>query len=100
MGNTKDWLFMAYTQVDISQPTNMEFPPGISFWNMSKQTQRLKILKKMYGGKESGMVWFTHLKTTLTTKLKYLQSKYDECVFYKDTNVFFVNTSDGILIDP
>jgi len=54
----------------------------------------------LYGGRESGRTWYQHLKTILIDKLGYTQSKYDECVFYKERSIFFVYTDDGIMIDP
>ena len=91
---------MAYTQADIKQPTYMELPPGINFPNMTKESHCLKILKNIYGGKESGKVWFEHLKTVLTTTMKYTQSKFDKCIFFKDHTIFFIYTDDGIFVDP
>ena len=67
---------------------------------MTKESHCLKILKNIYGGKESGKVWFEHLKTVLTTTMKYTQSKFDECIFFKDLTIFFIYTDDGIFVDP
>jgi Reverse transcriptase (RNA-dependent DNA polymerase) len=78
----------------------MELPPGINFPNMTRETHCLRILKNLYGGKESGRTWFIHLRSTLTTKLGYSQSKFDECVFFHGSTIFFVYTDDGIFIDP
>ena len=91
---------MAYTQANINKTAYMELPPGINFKGMSKETHCLKIIRNLYGGKESGRTWFQHLKHILTVKLNYTQSKCDECIFYKDNSVFFVDTDDGIMMDP
>jgi Reverse transcriptase (RNA-dependent DNA polymerase) len=91
---------MAYTQANINKTAYMELPPGIDFKGMSKETHCLKIIRNLYGGKESGRTWFQHLKNILTATLGYTQSKCDECVFYKGNSVFFVYTDDGIMMDP
>ena len=76
----------------------MELPPGINFPNMTKESHCLKILK--YGKKkESGKLWFEHLKTVLTITMKYTQSKFDECIFFKGNTLFFIYTDDVIFVD-
>jgi Reverse transcriptase (RNA-dependent DNA polymerase) len=52
---------MAYTQAPVSKPVYMHLPPGIHLPNMSKDTHCLRILNNIYGGKDSGCIWFQHL---------------------------------------
>lgn len=70
-------FIMAYTQADINKPDYLELPPDIHFKGLSQEQHCLKILKNLYGGKESGRTWFQHLKSTLISKLEYSQSKYN-----------------------
>ena len=44
---------MAYTQANINKTAYMELPPGVDFKGMTKETHCLKIVKNLYGGKES-----------------------------------------------
>jgi hypothetical protein len=91
---------MAYTQADIATITYTELPPGVNLPNLSKDTHWLRIIKNIYGGKVSGRTWFQHLRKHLIHKLHYIQSQYDECVFYHKSTIFIVYTDNGILIDP
>jgi hypothetical protein len=56
-----------------------------------------KDLKNIYGDKESGKVCFEHLRNVLTSTMKYTQSKFDECIFFKGNTIFFIYT---IFVDP
>jgi hypothetical protein len=89
---------MAYTQTPIARPTYMELPPGVTLKGMGKKTHCLKILNNIYGKKDSGRKWYLYLKSTMIN-LDYQQSKYEECVFYKGSTIFFTNTDDGVLLD-
>ena len=91
---------MAYTQAKITKPTYMELPPGVNLPTLSKEKHCLRILRNIYGGKDSGRVWFQHLRSVLIDGLHYHQSKFDECIFYHQTTIFVVYTDDGILFDP
>ena len=49
--------------------------------------------------KQAGKVWYDHLRKKLI-KLNFIQSRFDECVFYYGTTIFLVYTDDTILIGP
>ena len=91
---------MAYTQAILNKPVYMQLPPGVHLPQLSKDTHCLRILRNIYGGKDSGRIWFQHLRSKLLDVLKFQQSAFDECVFYHNTTIFIVYTDDGILIDP
>jgi hypothetical protein len=91
---------MAYTHADIATTTYMELPLGVSLPNLSKDTSCLRIIKNIYGGKDSGITWFQHLRKHLIHKLHYIHSQYDECVFYHKSTIFIMYTDDVILIEP
>jgi Reverse transcriptase (RNA-dependent DNA polymerase) len=88
LGNLNGWktrqldFVMAYTQAKINKLTYMELPQGVNFQNLSKREQ------------------FNFLKQQFTTKLGYIQSTFDECVFYKDKIIFLVYSDDDTLLDP
>jgi hypothetical protein len=77
----------------------MELLKGIIFKILNCNTQCLKILNNIYGGKESGCTWFLHLKDTLLN-LGYQQSTFEEYVFYENITIFFIYTDNGIIMEP
>jgi hypothetical protein len=68
--------------------------------NLSKDKHCLRIMKNIYGGKESGRTWFQHLRKHLIHKSHYIQSQYGACVFYHKFISFIVYTDGDILINP
>ena len=83
------------TQADIKKLVYMEVPPGVNFPGLARDTHCLKIVKNLYGGKESGRTWFKHLQQVLTTKLGHTQSTFEEYVYYKFESVFFLYTDEA-----
>ena len=55
---------LAYPQADMRSEVFMEFPPGMRRGNLHR-THCLKLLKNLYGGKNSGRIWYEHLKEGL-----------------------------------
>jgi hypothetical protein len=49
----------------------------------------------VYGQKQAGRVWNKHLTSGLV-KIGFVQSKVDECVFYRDGVICMVYVDDGI----
>jgi hypothetical protein len=56
-------------------------------------------IKDCHSQKQAGKVWYDHLKDKLT-KLGFIQSRFDECVFYYGKTIFLVYTDDTILVGP
>jgi hypothetical protein len=73
----------------------MNLPKSIQMANGKRNTHLLKLLKNLYGQKQSGRVWNKHLTSGLV-KIGFVQSKVDECVFYRDGVIFMVYVDDGI----
>jgi hypothetical protein len=95
---------MAFTQADVERDLYMELPknfsvPGTKITYVDKGKHVLKLVKNLYGQKQAGKVWYDHLKDKLT-KLGFIQSKFDECVFYHGKTIFLVYTYDTILVGP
>ncbi len=90
---------LAYPQADILRPTFMELPRGVKLPGYQRNKHCIQVLKNIYGGKDSGRTWFLHLKKGLE-ELGFVQSRYDECVFFRGTTIFMVYTDDGIFLDP
>ena len=90
---------LAYPQAEIPRPTFMELPKGINIPGLDRNIHVLQVLRNIYGGKDAGRTWYLHLKKKLES-IGFVQSKHDECVFYRGTTIFIVYTDDGIFFDP
>jgi hypothetical protein len=95
---------MAFTQADVERDLYMELPksfsvPGTKITHADKDKYVLKLVKNLYGQKQAGKVWYDHLRNKLI-KLGFIQSRFDECVFYYGKIMFLVYTDDTILVGP
>jgi hypothetical protein len=59
----------------------------------------LQIRKNIYGQKQVGRVWNQYLVKKLK-KIGFVQSKIDECVFYRGRVMYVLYTDDSILAGP
>ena len=91
---------LAFPQADVECDLFVEFPRGVTFPGVNRSTHCLKLLKNLYGTKQAGRVWNQHLVDGLVDKLKFKQSKVDECVFYRGTTILLIYVDDGILCGP
>jgi hypothetical protein len=78
---------LAFPQAEVECDIFMQLPRGVVFQGVHRATHCLKLKKNMYGQKQAGRVWNNHLVKGLTTKLNFVQSKVDECVFYQGSTV-------------
>jgi hypothetical protein len=94
--NTKHVDFvLAYPHAPIELDMYMNLPKGIQMANGNRNTHVLKLLKNLYGQKQAGRVWNKHITSGLV-KIGFVQSKVDECVFYREGVIFMVYVDDGI----
>ena len=89
---------MAYPQADIEVPLYMDIPKGFTF-NGLKQTHCLKLLKNLYGQKQAGRTWHLHLRQGMLD-LGFIQSKVDDCIFYRGDVIFMVYVDNAIFMGP
>ena len=74
----------AYTQAPIDRNMYMEFPHGFKVpGGIDRKAVVLKLHRNLYGQKQAGRVWYVYLCKPLITKAEFVQSKHDECVFYR-----------------
>ena len=74
---------LAYLQDDVESKTYTKLPRRNDFGaNISRETHVLKLLKSIYGLKQAGCVWNKRLHHGLM-QLKFEQSKYDPCFYYR-----------------
>jgi hypothetical protein len=61
----------------------------------------LLVKRNIYGQKQAGRVWNNYLVSKLTSpEIGFVQSKYDECVFYHRKAVYILYSDDSILVVP
>ena len=90
---------LAYPQADIPYDNYMKLPHGIKTAGKDSGTHVLKLLKNIYGGRNSGLIWNNYLKEGLEN-IGFEQSTVDECVFYRKNVIFFFYVDDGVWISP
>jgi hypothetical protein len=86
---------LAYPQAPIEFNMFMNLPKGIQMSNGNRNTHVLKVLNNLCGQKQAGRVWNNHLTSGLV-KIGFVQSKVDECGFYRYGVIFMVYVDDGI----
>jgi hypothetical protein len=62
-------------------------------------THILKLLKNIYGTRQTGRVWNKHIHAGLL-ECGYRQSTVDQCAYYRGQVVFLLYVDDGIFIGP
>ncbi len=90
---------LAFPQADVECDLFMELPRGLIFEGVDRSTHCVKLIKNLYGQKQAGRVWNDYLVQGLVDR-GFIQSKVDECVFYKDTTILLVYVDDAILCGP
>jgi hypothetical protein len=60
----------------------------------------LHLHKNVYGQKQAGRVWNKYLVNKLVKRVGFVQSKVDECVFYRGQTMYILYTDDSILAGP
>ena len=88
---------MAYTQAPIETDLFMEIPYGIETTKGNTHDYVLQLLANIYGQKQAGRVWNQFLVQKLES-IGFVQSKIDECVFYRQDVIFIVYVDDGIFL--
>ena len=88
---------MAYTQAPIETDLFMEIPYGIETTKGNTHDYVLQLLANLYGQKQAGRVWNQFLVQKLES-IGFVQSKIDECVFYRQDVIFIVYVDDGIFL--
>jgi hypothetical protein len=90
-------FIMAYPQAPIEEDIYMELPQGIKTATGNSKDHVLKLLKNIYGQKQAGRVWNSHLIEKLTS-IGFHPSLIDDCVFYRGDVIFMVYVDDGIFV--
>ena len=78
-----------------------EFPRGFTVPGcVDRKTFVLKLHRNIYGQKQAGRVWYKYLRKRLVTKAGFVQSKHDECLFFRGEVMYALYIDDSILGAP
>ena len=91
---------LAFPQAPVEKDLYMDIPKGFDMSEGNRKDYALKIHRNIYGQKQAGRVWNQYLVDKLVGELKFVQSKHDECVFYRGTTMYALYTDDSILAGP
>jgi hypothetical protein len=78
----------------------MKIPKGFELDQGDPTDYVLQLHKNVYGQKQAGRVWNKYLVNKLVKELKFVQSKTDECVFYRGSTMYVLHTDDSVLAGP
>jgi hypothetical protein len=91
---------LAFPQAPAIRDLYMRIPAGFTLDGVDNPSKYvLKIKRNIYGGKDAGRTWFLYLKEKLE-RIGFVQSKYDDCIFYKGNLIYVLYTDDSILAGP
>ena len=92
---------LAYPHAPADRDLYMKLPKGFTIAGVEDPTKYcLKVNRNLYGGKSASRIWFQYLRKRLIEKCHFVQSKHDECVFYKGNMIYVLYTDDSILAGP
>ena len=90
---------LAYPQAPAARPMYMSIPKGCDIPGYNSNEWVLNVRRNIYGGKDSGRVWYLFLKSKLES-IGFVKSKFDDCVFFKGKAMYVLYTDDSILVGP
>jgi hypothetical protein len=85
----------AFVQSDLPEPIYLELPPGYGVPNEDKV---YKVGKSLYGDVRAARLWYNHLSSALVSKMGFVRSSIDSCLYLRDGLVFVFYVDDGIII--
>jgi len=90
----------AFPQAPVEKPLYLKIPIGFKMSKGDPKDYVLRVDRNVYGQRQASRIWHQHLVKILTTKMNFVQSKYDECIFYRNHTVYLLYTDDSILAGP
>jgi hypothetical protein len=91
---------LAFPQAPVERDLYMEVPKGFEVEGAEDREYVLQLHRNVYGQKQASRVWNKYLVDKLVNVLGFVQSKTDECVFYRGSVVYLLYTDDSILAGP
>ena len=77
----------------------MEIPRGFHLKGFNMKDYVFHVKKNLYGQRQSGRVWNTHLVKKLKD-IGFKQSAWDECIFHRGNCIYVLYTDDSMLTAP
>ena len=90
----------AFPQAPAEKPIYLRIPIGFKMSKGDPKDYVLRVDRNVYGQRQASRIWHLHLVDILTNTLKFKQSNYDECVFYRGNTIYLLYTDDSILAGP
>ncbi|KAI2510177.1 hypothetical protein MHU86_4209 [Fragilaria crotonensis] len=87
----------AFVQSDLPEPIYLELPPG---YGVVGEDKVYRVDKSLYGDVRAARLWYKHLTMALLTKLGFVKSEIDSCLYLRDNLIFVFYVDDGIIISP
>jgi hypothetical protein len=91
---------LAFPQAQVEKELYMKIPRGFEIEGEDPNDYVLKLHRNVYGQKQSGRVWNKFLVNKLVNELGFMQSRVDECVFYRGKTLYVLYTNDSLLAGP
>jgi hypothetical protein len=90
----------AFPQAPVERELYMQLPRGFEIADAMPGEYVFRLNENVYGQKSAGRVWNKYLTHKLTKEVGFIQSKTDDCVFFKGNVVYLLYTDDSILGGP
>ena len=89
---------LAFPQAPVEHPIYMDTPHGFEMAEgLSKMDYALPLHGNVYGQKQAARVWKKYLTKCLINQARFVQSKVDDCIFYKGNVIYVLYTDNSIL---
>jgi Reverse transcriptase (RNA-dependent DNA polymerase) len=90
----------AFPQAPVERELYMQLPRGFEIAGAQPGEYVFRLNKNVYGQKSAGRVWNRYLTEKLIKEVGFIQSKTDDCVFFKGNVVYLLYTDDSFLAGP
>ena len=92
---------LAFPQAPVEHPIYMDIPHGFEMAEgLSKMDYALLLHGNVYGQKQAPHMWNKYLTKCIVNQAGFVQSKVDDCIFYKGNVVYILYTDNSILFAP
>ena len=85
-------------QAPIEYDLYTELPKGFNTKEVDVLAHVLQLPKNMYRQKQAGRVWKNNINNELC-EIGFKESAVEECVWYRDKNIFFYYVDNGIFME-
>ena len=90
---------MAYPQAPAEMLLYLRLPQGYKREGMSRKPHVLKLKRNVYGQKQAGRVWNQYMDQGMRS-ISFTPSKFDPCLYYRNSVIFLVYIDDCIIFGP